>query len=450
MSGRSYSLKGPIFGGLTVLAALAGGLGLWGATASIEGAVIAPAVIEVATDEVVVQHPEGGVVAAVPLREGDSVAAGDTLVRLDPTRLDAEIAEADSQYFELLARRARLEAERDGSDTLSFAAPLLARAKTDPAVAELATGQENLFDARARTRAEETREREIMRARLAEELRAHATERAGIIAERAIVREELGDQQSLLDQGLVQMTRVRGLQRTAAQLDARLDTLAVQASATRMQSQEVDALAARLEEERRAEVIAELRDTSADLRLLDARRAALAEDRRRLEIVAPIAGVVHDLRVTAARAVIGPRDPIMTLVPQDQSFRVMAQIAASEIDRVWPGQPVTLRLTALDQRRTPRIDGTVSWVSADALTEQQSGRSYYRAEIAFAEDTLPEGVSLVPGMPVEAFLKTGARTPLAYLLKPLTDYMTRAFREARLSKTPFRSALVATSVLSKT
>ncbi|SIS57913.1 HlyD family secretion protein [Roseivivax lentus] len=165
-------------------------------------------------------------------------------------------------------------------------------------------------------------------------------------------------------------------------------------------------------------------------RLLAAERAALAEDRRRLEIVAPVAGVIHDLRVTAARAVIAPRDPIMTLVPQDETFRVMAQIAPGDIDRVWPGQPVTLQLTALDQRRTPRIEGEVRWVSADALVDPQQGTAYYRAEIAFAAEQLPEGTSLVPGMPVEAFLRTGARTPLSYLLKPLTDYMTRAFREA--------------------
>lgn len=146
--------------------------------------------------------------------------------------------------------------------------------------------------------------------------------------------------------------------------------------------------------------------------------------------MAPIAGVVHDLRVTAPRAVIGPRDAIMTLVPQDQSFRVMAWIAPGEIDRVWPGQPVTLRLTALDQRRTPSIDGEVLWVSADALVDPSGGSAYYRAEIAFVADALPEGISLVPGMPVEAFLRTGARSPLSYLLKPLTDYMQRAFREA--------------------
>ena len=134
--------------------------------------------------------------------------------------------------------------------------------------------------------------------------------------------------------------------------------------------------------------------------------------------------------MTAARAVIAPRDPIMTLVPQDSAFRVLARIDPAQIDRVWPGQSVRLHLSALDRRDTPRIDGTVAWVSADALIDRADGGGYYRAEIAFHPGDLPPGVSLVPGMPVEAFLRTGARTPLSFLLKPLSDYMNRAFREA--------------------
>ncbi|MCE0505520.1 HlyD family type I secretion periplasmic adaptor subunit [Roseivivax sp. GX 12232] len=430
MTSRRYSLRGPILGGLLVLAGLTAGLFGWAATAQIDGAVVAPAVIEVATDEIVIQHPEGGVVAAVPVSEGDRVRAGQRLLQLDPTRLDAEIAEADSQYFELLARRARLEGERDGAAAPVFAPALTARATADPDIAELMDGQARLFAAHRETRAREAEERRLLQARLADELRALETEAQGVRAERGILREELADQQSLLDQGLVQMTRVRALQRTAAQLDARLETLSARTSATRLRGQEIAAQAARQDGERRADVIGALRDIRAEARVLAARRAALTEDRRRLEIVAPIGGVVHDLRVTAARAVIGPRDPVMTLIPQDQAFRVMAQVDPSQIDRVWPGQPVTLRLTALDQRRTPRIEGEVRWVSADALVDPGSGRAYYRAEIGFAEGGLPAGTGLVPGMPVEAFLRTGARTPLAYLLKPLTDYMTRAFREA--------------------
>ncbi len=430
MSDPTFSLRPTILAGLGAIAVLGAGLGGWAATAEIEGAVVASAVVEVASEESVVQHPEGGVVAQVAVREGDSVAAGQTLLRFDPTRIDAEIAEADSQYFEFLARRARLEAERDGRDTLDFLPELVARAEADPDVAELMAGQLRFLKARADALSRAEDERRLIRARLEDDLRALQTERRGIVIETEIVAEELADQQSLLDQGLVQMSRVRSLRRTEAQLATQLETLEARMSATRIRIEEIGAEAARLDQERRAEVIGELREIRARTRLLAAERDALAEDRRRLEIVAPVAGVIHDLRVTVARAVIAPRDPIMTLVPQDETFRVMAQIAPADIDRVWPGQPVTLQLTALDQRRTPRIDGEVRWVSADALVDAQQNTAYYRAEIAFSVDQLPEGASLVPGMPVEAFLRTGARTPLSYLLKPLTDYMTRAFREA--------------------
>ncbi|SIT06789.1 HlyD family secretion protein [Roseivivax lentus] len=430
MTTPSYSLRPVILAGLSAVLLLGAGIGGWAAYAQIEGAVIASAVIEVDADEIIVQHPEGGVVSAVPVREGDSVEAGQTILRFDSTRIDAEIAEADSQYFEYLARRARLEAERDGADDLVFDDALTARGDADPDVAELMAGQKRLFAARAAALVRAEEQRELVRSRLADDLRAIETERRGLLIESEIVDEELIDQQSLLDQGLVQMSRVRGLRRTEAQLDAQLEALEARASSTATQIDEISAEAARVKGERLAEIIAELRETRAQTRLLEAQRAALAEDRRRLEIVAPISGTVHDLRVTAERAVIGPRDPMMTLVPRGEKFRVMARIAPSDIDRVWPGQPVTLRLSALDQRLTPNIDGEVLWVSADALTDRDAGLSYYRAEIAFDAGDLPEGTTLVPGMPAEAFLRTGARTPLSYLLKPLTDYMTRAFREA--------------------
>ncbi|QFS84322.1 Type I secretion system membrane fusion protein PrsE [Roseivivax sp. THAF40] len=430
MTDLTFSLRSTLFAGLGAIALLGAGLGGWAALTEIEGAVVASAVVEVAAEESVVQHPEGGVVSDVMVREGESVAAGATLLRFDPTRIDAEIAEADSQYFEFLARRARLEAERDGRAVPVFPPELEARAAEDPDVAELMEGQVRFLDARADALARAEDERRLIRARLADDLRALETERRGILIETEIVAEELADQQSLLDQGLVQMSRVRNLRRTEAQLATQLETLEARTSATRIRIEEIAAEAARMAQERRADVIGELREVRARTRLLAAERAALAEDRRRLEIVAPVAGVIHDLRVTAARAVIAPRDPIMTLVPQDETFRVMARIAPADIDRVWRGQPVTLQLTALDQRRTPRVDGEVRWVSADALVDPQQGTAYYRAEIAFAAEQLPEGASLVPGMPVEAFLRTGARTPMSYLLKPLTDYMTRAFREA--------------------
>ncbi|MCE0506913.1 HlyD family type I secretion periplasmic adaptor subunit [Roseivivax sp. GX 12232] len=430
MSEGSYPLRPVILRGVATIAFLGAGLGGWAATAKIEGAVVAAAVIETDADEIIMQHPEGGVVAAVPVREGDRVKAGETILRFDPTRIDAEIAEADSQYFENLARIARLEAERNESDVLVFAEKIIERGNEDADVAELMEGQERLFEARAIALIRAAEQRELVRSRLEDDLRAIETERRGLLVETEIVNEELVDQQILFDKGLLKMSRVRGLRRTESRLEAQLETLDARASAAATQIDELEAEATQLDGKRRADQIAELRNVRAQTRLVEAQRTALAEDRRRLEIVAPISGTVHDLRVTGGRLVIGPRDPMMTLVPSGDTFHAMARISPPDIDRVWPGQPVALRLSALDHQRTPSLDGEVMWISADALADRETGQSYYRAEISFDVGDLPEGSTLVPGMPAEAFLGTGARTPLSYLLKPLTDYMSRAFREA--------------------
>ena len=214
----------------------------------------------------------------------------------------------------------------------------------------------------------------------------------------------------------------------AARSSARMNAKAQ--AAGRITEIEVEIL--KLGSRRREEAITNLRDIQyRELELLEERRA-LIEQLNRLDIRAPVGGVVYGLTVFALRAVVRPADPLLYVIPQDKPLIINAEIDPIHIDKLFVGQDVVLRFPALDQRTTPELTGTVMQISADAFQEQETRRSFYRAEITLSEGEqakLPEGVTLIPGMPVEAFVRTADRTPIAYLVKPLTDYFTKAFRE---------------------
>jgi HlyD family secretion protein len=195
---------------------------------------------------------------------------------------------------------------------------------------------------------------------------------------------------------------------------------------------EIDIEILNLQSQRREEAITQLRDIQSRELELRERRRALLERMSRLDVKAPLSGIVYDLRVFARRSVIRPADPVLYIIPQDRPLVINARVEPIDIDKLTIGQDVTLRFSALDQRKTPELTGTVKLISADAFQDENTRQSYYRAEIVLSEGEqarLPQDTTLLPGMPVEAFIRTEDRTPIAYLVKPLTDYFTKAFRE---------------------
>lgn len=417
--------------GVLTLVILVGGFGTWAVTAQITGALITTGQIEVDRNRQIVQHPDGGVVEEILVDEGDSVAAGDLLLRLDATVLQSELAVVEGQLFELVARRGRLEAERDDNESITHD-PLLLNSENDD-VSDLLAGQDRLFQARLETSRRSVEQLTQQRAQIASQLTGVQAQQAALATQRQLIAQELVDQQSLLDRGLAQASRVLALQREEASLLGRAGELTAQAAQAAERMTEIEIQILGLSSTRREDAITTLRDLQYNELELSERHRTLTRQLDRLDIRAPVSGIVYGLQVFAEQSVILPADPVLFLIPQDRPLVIATQVEVIDIDQIFLGQEVTLRFSAFDQRRSPELKGKVTLVSADAFENENSGQSFYRAEVQLNEgeiERLPTDMTLIPGMPVEAFVRTADRTPMNYLLKPLSDYFVRAFRES--------------------
>ncbi|TKD25997.1 HlyD family type I secretion periplasmic adaptor subunit [Rhodobacter capsulatus] len=417
--------------GYVTLAVLVGGFGLWSVVSSIAGAVIASGQIEVDQHRQVVQHPDGGVVAEIQVHEGDTVTAGQLLIRLDGDLVRSERAIVEGQFFELLARRGRLEAERADAPEVRFHPELLEAAKTRPDVAELVEGQRRLFEARAQTLRKSLDQVTKRGDQTLAQIGGIEAQRSATEQQEALIARELADQQQLLDKGLAQASRVLALQREAANLAGQVGELVAQKAQAEGKVTELELEALRLTSQRREDAETELRDIGYRELELAERRRSLTEQIERLDMRAPVAGIVYAMTVTTPRAVIRPAEPVLYIVPQDRPLLVAARISPINIDEVRIGQPVALRFPAFASRTTPELFGQVTQISADALVDEASQLSYFRAEVMLnpGEAEKLGALQLLPGMPAEVYIRTGDRSPLAYLTKPFTDYFIRAFRE---------------------
>jgi HlyD family secretion protein len=428
----AWSVRRPVLlGGLTTAALLALLVG-WGSLTTIAGAIVTSGQIEVEQNRQVVQHVDGGVIEAILVADGRAVAAGEVLMRLDGSLLRSELAIVEGQFFEILARRGRLEAERDDLPAPVFPAPLVAAAAARPELAALMAGQARLFEARAETlgkQIEQLARRAGQTARLIEGIDA---QRAAIGTQLDLIRQELATQQALLDKGLAQVSRVLAIQREEARLAGSLGELTASRAQAEERITETEIERLRLAAARREEANTQLRDIGFRELELAERRRALAERIDRLEIRAPVSGIVLGLRYTTPRAVIRAADPILFLIPQDRPLVIATRVPTLHIDQVRPGQEVKLLFSALSMRTTPELLGIVTLVSADALIDEATRMPFYRAEIELLPGQRERlgAVTLLPGMPVDAFIKTDDRTPLSYLVRPFTDYFNRAFRES--------------------
>lgn len=428
-----FPLRGPLLLGILTLIALLGGFGTWAATTVISGAIVASGAIEVESNRQVIQHPDGGVVAEILVDEGDTVREGDVLLRLDPTLLRSELVIVEGQLHELMARRARLEAERDEATEITFDPALLEQASIDADVSELVDGQRSLFEARAETVARETEQLAKRSEQIADQVRGIEAQQDSVVQMLALIEDELGDQQSLLDRGLAQASGVLSLRRERARLAGEAGELTSQKAQAEGRMTEIDIQILGLRNQRREEAITTLRDLQFRDRELAEDARALRERLSRMAITAPASGVVYGLTVFAPRSVLRAADPVLYLVPQDKPLVIAAQVQPIHIDQLFLDQAVSLRFSSLDQRTTPELIGRVVQISADAFEDERSRVRYYRAKIVLEEgeiEKLPDGAALIPGMPVETFIRTADRTPLAYLVKPLADYFAKALRES--------------------
>lgn len=433
MSSAQWSASRPMTIGILALFILVGGFGAWMAKATISGAIIAGGQIEVDQNRKVVQHPDGGVVEAILVDEGDTVAEGQILIQLDPTLLASQLTIIEGQLFELMARRGRLEAERDGSDTITFDTELLDAADRNEDYLDQVEGQARLFDARLESVKKEKDQLGKRRLQISDQIKGIDAQMDSMAVQLELVGQELESQKSLLERGLAQIAKVLNLQREEARLSGSVGELTAQRAQAEGRITELEIEILKLDTLRREEAITRLRDLQFQELELAEQRRSLKEQLSRLDIRAPVSGIVYGLQVFAKRSVIRPADPVLFIVPQDKPLVIMAQVEPIHIDKIFVSQEVTLRFSSLDQRTTPELFGQVTQISADAFQDDNSPVSYYRAEIQLDEGEkarLPEGTILIPGMPVEAFILTSERTPFDYLTKPLADYFAKALRES--------------------
>lgn len=431
-SSQQFPMSRAMFIGIFAMVLLLGGFGSWATMTQISGAIIASGQIEVDQNRQIVQHPDGGVVSEIFVDEGDTVAAGQLLLSLDPTLETSELSIIQGQLFELMARRGRLTAERDGLDRINFDQRLIERAKLDPEINELMQGQENLFQARRASNAQQVEQLSKRKAQIANQIQGITAQQGALAIQLELIEQELADQQTLLDRGLAQASRVMALQRSQAELIGGVGGLTARQAESEGRITEIDIQIAGLETARSEDAISRLRDQQYRVLELEERFSALNERLSRMDIRASVSGVVYGLSVFTPRSVIRAAEPVLYLIPQDRPLVITVQVPPIHIDQVFVGQNAVLRFSALDQRSTPELFGKVVKVSPDAFTDETSRMSYYRAEILLdtgETDRLPASVTLIPGMPVEAFIRTQDRTPLAYLIKPLSDYFAKAFRE---------------------
>ncbi|TCO70513.1 HlyD family type I secretion periplasmic adaptor subunit [Rhodovulum euryhalinum] len=417
-------------GGLAILL-LVGGLGVWSVATSIAGAVVATGTVKVENERQVIQHPDGGVVGEIFAKDGDRVAAGDVVLQLDGTFLRSELAIVERQLLEIAVRKSRLIAERDQAEALEIG-EVTGFEHLDPDwIKGQIEGQKSLFAARRVALAQELEQIEEQKIQIDNQIEGSQAQITALEKQLGLVERELVDKQTLFAQNLVPVGQVLALQRDEAGLEGDIGRLTSQVAESRARISELAVQALRLVDSRREEAITQLRDLQYSEIELEERRLSLIERLSRLDVRSPVDGVVFGSSVFAVRAVVQAAEPMMYVVPGGLPLLVSARIETTDIDQVFPGQPVSLRLTTYDSRTTPEIPGEVIRVSADALQDDATQQTFYEAVILPDTSVLAElpGVELLPGLPVEAFLKTRDRTPLSYLIRPIAVYFDRAFRE---------------------
>jgi HlyD family secretion protein len=429
-SALRHSISRNVFLGTASILLLVGGVGVWTATSEVSGAVVAAGHLVVDSNVKAVQHPQGGVVGALNVRNGAIVAAGDVVVRLDDTLARANLAIVSDSLDALAARRARLLAERDGAGTIPYPKDLLARVEVDK-VAQLIEGENKLFALRGQARDGQV-------AQLRERIEQFQQEIAGIEAQNSgkareidLIKVELKGMKELWEKKLVPLSRVSEQERAEARLGGESGQLTSAMAQVRGKISEVELAIIQIDQDMRSEVARELGEIDAKVAELRERKIGAEQSLKQIDIRAPQGGRIHQLTVHTVGGVIAPGESIMQIVPSADDLVVEAKVAPEDIDQIRLKQPAILSLSAFNREDTPEIEGVVDHISADLIEDPKTGTPFYTLRIALSETSSEkaETLELKPGMPVEVFFRTSDRTVLSYLLKPLTDQINRAFRE---------------------
>jgi len=426
----AHTFEGELKIGLRVLILGIGILGGWSVLVPLSSAVIVPGTVVVESNLKKIQHPTGGVVANIPVRDGMHVSAGDLLLRLDDTQLRANARVLTQQLDQLRVRLARLIAERDGMDAPQMPHEMASRSSDDD-VSRLWASEILLFKIRAAAR---RNAKELLRSRvgqLKEQISGLDAQVKSKADQHDLISSELEGVEGLYQKGLVPLTRKASLQREAARLDGDRGQAAAAIAEANSKISEAELQAVRIDQDFRTEVMKDLREAQDKEAELIEKSVAAQDLLRRVDLRAPISGIVHQLLVHTIGGVVTPGEVAMELVPESDELQIEAKLPPQDIDHVHSGQATYIRFSAFNQRTTPQFEGVVSYVSADLSHDRQvnANAAYYTVRVTLppSERRRLGSLQLVSGMPVEVFLQTGSRTMMSYLLKPITEQLRRTF-----------------------
>ncbi len=425
-----WGIRRHIVIGVAMIFVLFGAVGGWAATSDIAGAVVAAGQVAVETNTKKVQHREGGVIAALLVREGERVSAGQLLARMDDTLPRANLEVVRNQLIELTARKRRLEAMRDGKAEIDVPPDRMVPGEPDKFAAAL-RAEQTLLKAERDLKAQKQKQLKEQVAQIRQEMKGLSAQAASREAQLRLIEQELVGVRELGRKKLVPLTRVTSLEREAEQLHGEGGELAASIAQSKNKISEIEMQMTQLDADMLTQALTELRDVSAKIAELAERHVAAEDELRHIEILAPRAGVVQEMTVHTIGGVVNPGETMMLIVPEEDRLIVEAKIDPQHIDQVQIGRDAFVRFSAFSQKTTPELFGKVYSLSADATVDQKTGVSYYLARLQFDRESLPEELraKLVPGMPAEVYVETGRRSALSYFLKPLTDQLARTFRE---------------------
>lgn len=416
--------------GTVACTALVLGIGVWGLTTKLAGAVIASGTVVVESAVKKVQHQTGGTVGQILVHDGQEVKAGQVLLKLDDTMTRANLQILSQQYDRTLARQARLEAERIGEPAIRFPAELRDR-MNDPEVAELVKGEEALFESRAKSLAGQKAQLEARVGQLGEQISGLKAQQAATDDSVRLLTKDLTGVQGLYVKKLVSMERVGDLQLDAARMQGEAGRLTAALAETEGRISEIKLQIIQLDEQLRSDVNTDLRETEGQVVELVERKLVAQDQLQKVEIRAPQDGTVQELAVHTVGGVLGPGETAMLLVPNADGLVIDAAISPVSIDDVHIGQPVIIRFSAFDMTTTPVCYGTVERVSADLIRDPRTQTSFYsvRMDLNDEKACLEGQRKLIPGMPAEVHVQTGERSVWSYVMKPLTDQIARSFKQ---------------------
>jgi HlyD family secretion protein len=418
-----------VAGNLLVLCFMLG-LGTWASLAPLESAAIASGVVESESSRKTIQHLEGGIVSKILVSDGDIVRSGQTLIALEDTRASSEVQSLQGQFWDAAARAARLQAEQQRFERIAIPDALEQDSRQSGVAAAAVSAQQFIFQARLQVHESQLaviRERRHQVEKEIEGLKAQETATGQRVD---IVREELDMVATLVNKGLERRPRLLNLQRELADVEGRRGEIAAQISRAGQVISEQQATLFKLESERQNEIAQSLREAQSQIFQLRERLLAARDQLSRTEVKAPEDGVITDLRVHTAGGVIGAGAPLMDLVPRQDRLIVTARLRPEDIDVVHPGLNAEVHLVPYNQRRVPRLKGTVVHVSADRLLDKRTDQPYYATKIRIDDGQIvANDIQIVPGMPVQVFITTGRGTVALYALRPLLDSFRGAFRE---------------------